>query len=116
MSASRRAILLAVALLGVAGSLAGCGGTDARRVSHITRGQGYLAEGNLEKARIEFANALQISPNNAEARYLMGQVAERLGDLRTAAAMYQGVIEIDPADIEARVSLARLYVFSRTPE
>jgi len=116
MSASRTAISLALALLGIAGWLAGCGGADARRASHIARGQGYLADGNLGKARVEFANALQIAPNNAEARYLTGQVAERLGDLRTAAAMYQGAIEIDPAYAAARVSLARLYAFSRTPE
>jgi tetratricopeptide (TPR) repeat protein len=116
MSTSRRAILIAVALLGVAGSVAGCGGADARRATHIARGQHYMAEGRFEKARVEFANALQIAPNNAEARYLSGRAAERLGDLRGAAAMYRGAVEVDPAYTEAQASLARLYALSTTPE
>jgi tetratricopeptide (TPR) repeat protein len=75
-----------------------------------------MAEGSLEKARVEFANALQIAPNNAQARYLTGRVAERLGDLRGAAAMYHGAIEVDPAYTDAQASLARLYALSTTPE
>jgi tetratricopeptide (TPR) repeat protein len=118
MHASPRALptLVAVALLGIAGSLAGCGGTDARRASYIARGQHYLADGKLEKARIEFANALQIAPQDAQARYLMGQVIERLGDPRGAAAMYQGAIDADPRQLEARARLARLYLYTSHPE
>ena len=116
MSASRGAILVGVALLGVAGFLAGCGGAHARSATYIARGQGYMAEGRLEKARVEFANALQIAPNNAEARYLSGRVAERLGDPPAAAALYRGAIEVDPTYTEAKASLARLYALSTTPE
>lgn len=108
--------LVAVALLAIAGALPGCGGPDARRASHIARGQHYLVDGKLEKARIEFANALQIAPQDAQARYLMGQVAERLGDPRGAAAMYQGAIDVDPGHLDARASLARLYLFTSHPE
>ena len=110
------AVLAAVVLLGIAGSLGGCEGSDARGASHLARGQHYLAEGKLEKARLEFANALQIAPQNAQARYLMGRVTERLGDPRTAASMYQGAIDADPEHVEARASLARLYLFTSHPE
>jgi len=105
-------LLVSLALLGLTFSLAGCGGPDARRASHIARGQHYLVDGNLEKARVEFANALQIAPQDAQAHYLMGEVLERLGDPRGAAGMYQGAIDIDPGQLEARASLARLYLFT----
>ncbi|HXW74473.1 MAG TPA: tetratricopeptide repeat protein [Steroidobacteraceae bacterium] len=109
----RLAGLLAVTLLTASLALvSGCGGADARRASHIARGQQYLAAGRLDKARIEFANALQIAPNDAEARYLSGRVAERLGDVRTAVAMYQGAMDVDPNHPQARARLARLYVLA----
>jgi len=109
----RLAGLLAVTLLTASLALvSGCGGADARRASHIARGQQYLAAGRLDKARIEFANALQIAPNDAEARYLNGRVAERLGDVRTAVGMYQGAMDVDPNHLQARARLARLYVLA----
>jgi uncharacterized protein (TIGR02996 family) len=118
MAATRRIapVLLAASLLGIFASLSGCGGADARRASHIARGQKYLAEEKLEKARIEFAEALQISPNDAEARFLSGRVAERLGNPRAAASMYQGAVDVNPEHVQARANLARLYLFAGTPD
>lgn len=92
--------------------LPACGGPDARKESHLARGQKYLADGKLDKARVEFANALQIAPNDAQARYLYGRIAEKLGDPRTAASMFQAAIDVNPGDVGARTELARLYVFS----
>ena len=48
--------------------LAGCGGADARRGEHMQRGQEYFAAENWEKARVEFRNALQVSPDDPNAR------------------------------------------------
>ena len=107
-------LLLAAAVL-ITCFVSGCGGPDARKAGHIARGQQYLAEGRLDKARIEFANALQIAPSDAEARYLSGSVAEQLGDIRAAAAMYQGAIDTDPGDTRAHARLARLYVLAGLP-
>ncbi len=92
--------------------LAGCGGAQARRASHMERGERYLAEGNLQKAQIEFRNALQIEPNSAGTRVTIGRVDEQLGDFRAAAGMYQSAIDLDPDDVTARASLGRLYVLS----
>src|SRR5215475_4534068 len=94
-----------LALLAILAILGGCGSAEERRASHIARGQQYLGHGQLEQARVEFAAALQITPNNAQARFLSGQVAERLGNVRAAAALYQGTIDIDPGHVSAHVSL-----------
>jgi tetratricopeptide (TPR) repeat protein len=93
-------------------SVAACGGAETRMAKHLQKGQSFLDAGNLEKARIEFQNALQISPKNAQARFEMGVVDEKLGRQRDAAQFYQGVIDVSPDHVEARTRLARLYLFS----
>jgi tetratricopeptide (TPR) repeat protein len=96
--------------------LAGCGGAEARHQRHMARGMEYFAAESFAKARVEFGNALQIDPNNAQARYMSGRVAERLGNLRDAAGFYQGAIDIDSGHVEARTNLARMLVFAGAPE
>jgi tetratricopeptide (TPR) repeat protein len=110
-----RILALCVLLVGALATV-GCGSADSRRASHIARGQQYLAEGKLEKARVEFGNALQIAPNDADARYLSGLVAERLGNMRQAAAHYHGAIDINPEHVKARAGLAHMYVFGGVPD
>ncbi len=82
----------------------------------MLRGQKFLAGGDFAKARVEFRNALQIAPNDAEARYENGVVDEKLGNPREAAQFYQGAIDVDPDDVLARVGLGRLYVFAGAPK
>ncbi len=108
-------ILLPVALL-CAAVLGGCGGAASREAAHLRRGRAYLADGDFEKARVEFRNALQIAPNDAEARYENGVVDEKLGNPREAAQFYQGAIDVAPAGVRARVGLGRLYVFAGAPK
>ncbi len=82
----------------------------------MERGKSFLAAGNFEKARIEFRNALQIVPTDAEARYQNGVVDEKLGNIREAAQFYQGAIDINADDFRARAALGRLYLFGGAPE
>ncbi len=97
-------------------ALAGCGGAEARKAKHLEKGQNFLAAGNLEKARVEFRNALQIAPTDSEARFENGVVDEKLGNPREAAQFYQGAIDVNADNIRARTALARLYVFSGAPD
>jgi tetratricopeptide (TPR) repeat protein len=97
-------------------SVAGCGGAEARFARHLEKGEAFLAGGNLDKARIEFQNALQIAPKSPKARLDMGMVDEKLGKPREAAQFYQGVIDVNPDDVQARARLARLYLFSAAPD
>jgi tetratricopeptide (TPR) repeat protein len=105
-------LLLAPAVL----SAAGCGGAQARFARHLEKGEAFLAGGNIDKARIEFQNALQIAPKSPQARLDMGIVDERLGKPREAAQFYQGVIDVSPDNVQARARLARLYLFSAAPD
>jgi tetratricopeptide (TPR) repeat protein len=91
--------------------LGGCGGAQARLAGHLERGREYLSQGNLEKARVEFRNALQIDPKSADASYLSGEVAEKLHNPREAATFYQSALDSDANDNRARAALGRLMVF-----
>jgi tetratricopeptide (TPR) repeat protein len=97
-------------------STTGCGGAEARKAKHLEKGQTYLANGNFEKARVEFQNALQIAPKDVAARFDMGLVDEKLNNPREAAQFYQGTIDLDPQHVGARTKLARLYLLSGAPD
>ena len=109
------AAALAAALLCIF-ALAGCGGAAARRAGHMERGQEYFAAANYEKARVEFRNALQVAPDNAEARFMNARVAEKLGNIGDAARLYQGTIDVSPDHVQARAGLGRLFVFGGAPD
>jgi tetratricopeptide (TPR) repeat protein len=109
-----RLLLSAVFLATLA--LAGCGGAQARKARHLEKGQVFFAANNFEKARVEFRNALQIAPNDSEARYENGLVDEKLGNPREAAQFYQGAIDSNADNVQARAALGRLYVFAGAPE
>jgi tetratricopeptide (TPR) repeat protein len=108
--------LLLLLLVPVALSATGCGGAQARFARHLAKGETFFADGNFEKARIEFQNALQIAPKSPEARLQMGLVDEKLGKSREAAQFYQGVIDVSPDNAEARARLGRLYLFAAAPD
>jgi len=93
-------------------ALAGCGGSHSRYQSYIERGRQYVAAGNLDKASVEFRNALQIEPRSDEALYLNGRVAERRGNIREAAQYYQSAVDVDSNDTRARAGLAKAYILS----
>jgi tetratricopeptide (TPR) repeat protein len=96
--------------------VAGCGGADARKAKHLEKGQAFLAAERYDKARVEFRNALQIAPNDSNARYVNGVVDEKLGNPREAAQFYQGAIDSDADNVQARTALGRLFLFAGVPE
>jgi predicted Zn-dependent protease len=109
-----------IPLIGILGLLvlmtASCGGAEGRKARHLERGQSYLASGNFEKARVEFRNALQIAPNDAEARFENGVADEKLRNITEAAQFYQGTIDVSPDHVRARTNLARLYLLGGEPK
>jgi len=116
MTVSPRSGPLWLALSVVVLLACGCGGAESRKAKHMARGEEFLAAGNLEKARVEFRNALQIVPADSEARYENGVVSEKLGNPRLAAQFYQGAIDSNADNIRARASLGRVYLFGGAPD
>jgi tetratricopeptide (TPR) repeat protein len=106
-----RAMRITCASILIASALCACSGAASRKASYLAHGRAYLASANYAKARIEFSNAAQIDPKDPEARFLLGQVAEKSGDARAALGNYQAAINIDPKKTRARAAMGRLYLY-----
>jgi tetratricopeptide (TPR) repeat protein len=106
---------LAIVLCGAMVIATACTDPQARKREHLDEGWRYFAESNLDKARIEFQNALQIDPDDPAARYGLGQTFERRGDLRTAFGHYTAAAD-DPTHVESRVALAGILLLAGDPD
>ena len=69
--------IIGISILSSVLVLSGCGGGEERQEEYLTRAQEYFDEDNMDKAKIEAKNVLQINPKNAEARYLLGMINEQ---------------------------------------
>ena len=75
------------------GVLASCG-PGASDVELVESAKGYMAENQIRATAIELKNALQINPNNAEARYLLAKVNLEAGDMPGAETGFQRALEL----------------------
>jgi tetratricopeptide (TPR) repeat protein len=96
--------------------LGACGTAQSRKAGYYQHGQTYYAAGNYDKARLEFRNAAQIDPKDPDVRFMLGQIAEKTGDVRGALGQYQAVLNGNPTYALARVALARLYLLGGLPD
>jgi tetratricopeptide (TPR) repeat protein len=105
-----------LAVLAFAILLVGCGGAAGRKAAYLAKGQEFMAAHNYTKARLEFRNALQLDPNDAQANYLAGQATEQVGNIREAVQLFQAAIQTDPKHLGARAQLGLLYAYGGAPD
>jgi Flp pilus assembly protein TadD len=106
-----RKFLLATLLLAAA-----CGSPQEREARHIESGKTLYDSGDLVKAILEFRNALQINPRGVEARYYVGLILERQGNLPAALSAFQEVSLQDPTHREAQRKLGQYALMGADPE
>ena len=97
------ALVLALSL-----GLAACSSPEEKVASFAKKGQSYLEQSDLVKARLEFQNALQIAPNDVPSLYGMALIAERNSDWNRAYGLLSKVVELDPANLQAQLKLGKL--------
>ncbi len=91
--------------------LTACGGAEERKLAHLEKGKQYYEENNLEKARIEFKNVLQIDPKDVEGRYWLARTLENLQNWQKAAGHYLAIVqELDKNHVDAHVRLGQIYL------
>lgn len=102
---SRLPKVLAVSLIL---TLAACAEEDP--MQFVQEGNSLSAKDDVESARVQFRNALQINPKLAEAYYGLALLDEKKQDWKAMFANLQETVSIDPNHVNARVKLGQLYM------
>ena len=93
------ALLLFVGLA----SITACSSAEQRAQNYYDHGEQLLAAGDLDKAALEFRNALKLKDDMVPAMFALGQIAEQKGDFQSAMANYRNVAERDTQPRRRRV-------------
>lgn len=113
--AFRGSSLLAVSL--VVGLTLGCH-RDPNKLKHryLDSGMRYEKEGKPKEASIQFANALKIDHNFADAQYQLAKVYLQQGSLMQAYAGLMRTVDLQPSNIQARIDLGNLLLAGKQPD
>lgn len=66
----------------------------------------YLGMGNKKKAANELENLIRYAPSNIDYYHMLAGFHEQMGDIEDAKAVYQRILEVDPADVKSSIALA----------
>jgi tetratricopeptide (TPR) repeat protein len=89
-------------------SLTACSSPIDKANKFNEKGVALLKQGELDKARIEFQNALQIKDDLTSAWFGLAEVAERKGEWEKLFGFLNKVVDRDPKHLEANLKLGRL--------
>jgi tetratricopeptide (TPR) repeat protein len=81
---------------------------NVRKHKYLESGQRYSAQGKDKEAAIQFANALKIDKNFAEAHFALAQTYLHIGALSAAYGELQRTVSLQPANVKARLDLGNL--------
>jgi tetratricopeptide (TPR) repeat protein len=98
-----------------AGVLQGGGDEDARLLAYLglARAQGQAA--NHEEAASNYLRALEISPEDPNLHYLLGQTHLEREDLAAARQAFETAVELAPRRVEYRQELAAVLLLTGEP-
>lgn len=91
-------------------TLISCGGAEERKAAYLEKARVSMEAGDLDKARIELKNVLQIDPKDAEARYELGKVFEKQNNFQKAFGNYLAAEELNPDLLPNQAKLGRMYL------
>jgi tetratricopeptide (TPR) repeat protein len=96
--------------------LAACEDPAERAEKYFQQGLELVDNEQFSQARLEFRNAVRLDETHAQARYQLGLLAEREGNIGVAFRQYTRLIEIDPENWRALAKLGRFYAASQRLE
>lgn len=91
-------------------ALTACASPEEKVERHMQKAREWLEQEQYDKAKLEARNALQIQPKNAEAHFILAQLAWREENFNEVYGRLQLAVESDPTLIEARLRLGDLMV------
>lgn len=105
LSSPRVSKMLAICLLVM---LSACAEEDPQQF--IQAGKSLYDKGDMESARVQFKNALQINPKLADAYYGLALLEEKKQDWKSMFGALQETVALDPNHLDAQVKLGQLYM------
>lgn len=102
-----------VFLLAVSACLLIACGPGASDTELVETAKKYLLDNQMREAALELKNALQVNPENAEARYLLGEIQLTAGDLQAAEKELRRSAELGWVDELVKIDLARTLILQR---
>jgi tetratricopeptide (TPR) repeat protein len=100
----RAALILVITSL----VLAGCSTPQQKKAKFIAAGKQLLVKKDYQRAILQFKNALQLDPKDAEAHYQLAEGYLALGGMQQAAGELYKATELDPKHAKAQLTLAEL--------
>lgn len=88
--------------------LAACGSVEDRAQGHYERGTKLAAQGDHVRASIEFRNAVRLKKDLVGAWRGLAQIEERNRNWSALNSVLRTIVELDPKDNTARLSLGKL--------
>ena len=78
----------------------------------LASGQALLVKGELQKARVQFRNAVQVDPTQAEPFYQLALIDEQQQNWKEMYANLSTAVGLEPEHIDANLKLGQLYLLS----
>ena len=91
----------------LAGLFAGCS-AESKRLRLLERADGFYKAGDLERARIEYQNVLQVQPDDLLAHEGLATIWYNRGATMRAVSYYSKVVSLAPGILDARLKRAQL--------
>ena len=109
---------LLILCVGVAAfAYSGCARSpQAKRDKYLAAGKQFLGKKNYRRAILEFQNAVQAMPADAEAHYELGLAQAESGDAQHGYNNLKRAVELNPRHQQAQLKLAQLRAAARDPE
>ena len=105
---SRGFFLRVCAIVFLSVALTACQSAEDQAQDHIERGLELVAEGDDDRARLEFRNALKLVPTDLQARRELAFLHIRTGNDGAALRELRILAEQDPSDAEVHLNLAEI--------
>jgi len=101
-----------ISVIALAVALGACGQKETAE-SYITAAKSHLSENNINATKIELKNAIKLEPQNAEARFLLGQLYLSEGSGVDAVKELERAKKLKHNSSKLPALLARAYFISR---
>ncbi|NOZ37672.1 MAG: PEP-CTERM system TPR-repeat protein PrsT [Gammaproteobacteria bacterium] len=97
-------------LIGFMLAIAACGDTGMNEQQTLQKAKAYLDKGDLMAASIELRNTLQKNNENAEARYYLGSINLKIGDLASAEKEFRLAANAGWSQEDIQLQLAHILI------